>query len=515
MSDDEKVPHVDIASVDSSHLDKKDHTVLTEERLFDDSKKFVGEREQLYGEISEEEEKRTLKKNDWILLPILFVTCTMGATDKVALSTAAIYGLKTDTHLVGQQYSWLGLIIFIGSLVGVWPVSYVMLRFHLGKTLACASMCWSVLTLLLAACGNFGSLLALRFLMGIFETAIVPGATMMIGRFYMKKEQPVRLSLVFMFGSSVINGFLSWLIGNFGDLLPKWKYLFLFTGSVSTAWSLFIICFLPSSPMTAVYLSDREKYVLVKRVLQNRTGVETTDFKWYQAREAFLDIKAYIIFFFNVSINIPNGGLSTFSAIIINNLGFNSMQSSLMTIPTGVVASLSTVLFNYFSGRLHNKRCMIAAISLLVPICGAAVCYGVSRKEVGPQILGLYLMYFYFSSYVTMISLSQANTSGNTKRSVTYGINYLGYATGALIGPQTFQSSQAPRYTGGFIAMLGAYCACIVLAGLYWLVCTAENKRKSKYLAENPSIEAQEDAEPEKLFSDVTDKEKRDFMYTK
>lgn len=517
MSEDEKSPQqIEVTSVDTPQLAEKEQPVLTEERLFDDSKRFVNEREELYGEFSEEEAQRIVKKNDWILLPVLFITCTMGATDKVALGTAAIYGLKTDTHLHGQQYSWLGSIIYIGSLVGVWPMSYLMLRFHLGRTLSYASLCWSVLTLLLAACDNYSSLIALRFLMGVFETAIVPGATLMVGRFYLKKEQPVRLGLIFMFGSSVINGFLSWLIGNFGNSLPKWKYLFLLTGSVSTAWSFFIMFFLPSSPMTAVYLSDRERYFMVKRVLQNRTGVETTDFKWYQAREAFLDVKAYIIFLFNVAINIPNGGLSTFSGIIIKNLGFDSKQSSLMTIPTGVVASLSTVIFNYFSGRSNNKRCLIAVISLLVPILGSAICYGVSRKEVGPQILGLYLMYFYFSSYVTMISLSQANTSGNTKKSVTYGINYLGYATGALIGPQTFRASQAPKYTGGFIAMLGAYCACIVFAGLYWLVCTIENKRKAAALLESASLESQKDTLAAAImYSDVTDKEKRDFMYTK
>ncbi|SGZ52908.1 CIC11C00000003474 [Sungouiella intermedia] len=506
---------VDVETMDTPQLSHKNKN-LEEEKLFDNSKQFVIDRENLYKDISDEEIKRTVRKNDWILLPVLFFTCTMGAVDKVSLSTAAIYGLRTDTHLHGQQYSWLGSIIFIGSLVGVWPVSFLLQRFPLGKALATASFCWSVLTLLLAACNNYASLVSLRFLMGIFETAIVPGATLMIGRFYLKKEQPVRLGIVFMFASSVINGFLSWLVGNFGDSLPKWKYLFLLTGSVSVAWSIFILFFLPNSPMNAVYLTDREKYIMVQRVLQNKTGVETTDFKWYQAREAVLDIKAYIIFFFNVAINIPNGGLSTFSGIIIHNLGFDSKQSSLMTIPTGVVASLATITFNYFSGRLHNKRCIIAITSLLLPICGAAICYGVKRNHVGPQLLGLYLMYFYFSSYVTMISLSQANTGGNTKKAVTYGINYLGYATGALIGPQTFRASQAPKYTGGFISMLGAYCACIFFAVIYWIVCTVENKRKTAALLECSAIEAEVGhLDDETLYSDITDKEKRDFMYTK
>lgn len=42
------------------------------------------------------------------------MTATLGAVDKVAISTAAIYGLKDDLHLVGQQYSWAGSILSLG-----------------------------------------------------------------------------------------------------------------------------------------------------------------------------------------------------------------------------------------------------------------------------------------------------------------------------------------------------------------------------------------------------------------
>lgn len=42
------------------------------------------------------------------------MTATLGAVDKVAISTAAIYGLETDLNLVGQQFSWAGSILSIG-----------------------------------------------------------------------------------------------------------------------------------------------------------------------------------------------------------------------------------------------------------------------------------------------------------------------------------------------------------------------------------------------------------------
>ncbi|KAK6198640.1 putative MFS allantoate transporter [Scheffersomyces amazonensis] len=501
-----------------------EHGSISKDQLFNShTAEFIRKRSSIYPDISEDEEKKIIRKVDFILVPMLFFTATMGAVDKVSLSTAAIYGFKEDNNLVGQQYSWLGSILFIGSLVGMWPMSYILSKYPLGKVLASASLGWSSFTLLLCACNGFAGLATLRFLMGFLECAIVPGCTLAAGRFYKKKEQGLRLAIIFAFASSVINGFLSWLVGYFKHgALPEWKYLYLLVGSISFLWSCLMLYFLPDSPMNAKFLTDREKYYVVRRSLLNSTSVETNDWKWYQAKEAVLDIKAYLIFLFNVCINIPNGGLSTFSAIIITNLNFDPMRASLMGIPTGVIATLATIFFTWLCSRFENRRCLIAIISLLIPIIGAGIVYGVDRSKVGPQLLGLYLLYFYFAPYVVLISLAQANTAGNTKKSITYSINYLGYCVGALIGPQTFRANQSPKYTGGFIAMLVALCLCIFFSGLYWLVCIWENRNKDlKYngkifLEEDGNVEKASDDhifEDESLF-DLTDKEQKHFRYT-
>ncbi|RJE20414.1 Major Facilitator Superfamily [Aspergillus sclerotialis] len=47
-----------------------------------------------YPPMSLEAEKKLVRKMDWILVPMLLVTATLGAVDKVAMGTAAIYGLR-------------------------------------------------------------------------------------------------------------------------------------------------------------------------------------------------------------------------------------------------------------------------------------------------------------------------------------------------------------------------------------------------------------------------------------
>ncbi|KAG7773868.1 hypothetical protein KL930_004381 [Ogataea haglerorum] len=401
----------------STDLPEKDAylAVTTQKSIVDDPSadrafQFLAEHAGKFEELTPAEEKWAIRKTDMILLPILFFTATMGAVDKVSLSTAAIFGFKTDNHLHGQQYSWLGSIIFIGSLVGMWPMSYLLQRFRIGKVISCCSVFWSSTTLLLCACHNFAGLATLRFLMGLVECAIVPGCSLMVACFYLKTESPHRTAFIFMFASSVINGALSALATKFGHAIPTWKYIYLLVGSISFVWSCFLFWFLPDSPINAKFLTEREKVFMVRRVADNATGVENNSWKWEQVKEAFIDVRVYLIMLFNFGINIPNGGLSTYNSIIINNLGFTPVKSALMGIPTGVIASIATFFCTWLGARWKNRRCLVSIVTLIIPLIGAIILYAVDQKKVGPQLLGLYLMYFYFAPYVVMMSCVQKQT---------------------------------------------------------------------------------------------------------
>lgn len=62
-------------------------------------------------EIDPAEAKRVLRKIDYRIVPILFITYMLQYLDKNSINFASVYGLKTGTHLVGQDYSWLGILV--------------------------------------------------------------------------------------------------------------------------------------------------------------------------------------------------------------------------------------------------------------------------------------------------------------------------------------------------------------------------------------------------------------------
>jgi hypothetical protein len=62
-----------------------------------------------------EEIKRVLRKIDYRIIPILFVTYMLQYLDKNSINFSSVYGLQKGTHLVGQDYSWLGTSPLVSS----------------------------------------------------------------------------------------------------------------------------------------------------------------------------------------------------------------------------------------------------------------------------------------------------------------------------------------------------------------------------------------------------------------
>ncbi|KAJ2014227.1 hypothetical protein GGI06_003610, partial [Coemansia sp. S85] len=62
------------------------------------------------------------------------------------------------------------------------------------------AICWSVLVGLMAAAKSYGSLVAVRVLMGVFQAGYVPGFIYLTSFWYTKRQQAPRISLFFSAG---------------------------------------------------------------------------------------------------------------------------------------------------------------------------------------------------------------------------------------------------------------------------------------------------------------------------
>lgn len=76
---------------------------------------------------------------------------------------------------------------------------------------------------------------------------------------------------------------------------------------------------LPDSPATASFLTDEEKFIAAERLKANQTGFKNSNIDRSQIKEAFIDIKTWLLALLILAANIPNGGFTTVSQFSIQN----------------------------------------------------------------------------------------------------------------------------------------------------------------------------------------------------
>jgi hypothetical protein len=111
-----------------------------------------------------------------------------------------------------------------------------------------------------------------------------------------------------------------------------------------------------------------------------------------QIWEAVFDPKTWLIWFAIVALQVPNGGLTTFNTLIISGLGFDSLQTSLLAMPPGAMSTLSGIGLSYLAARTRKYRTVLVAVSILLPLLGAVLCYALPRSNLAGQLVGLYIL---------------------------------------------------------------------------------------------------------------------------
>lgn len=135
---------------------------------------------------------RVLRKIDLRILPLILFTYCLQSLDKTTLSYASVFGLIEDTNLKGNQFSWLGSVVYVAQLVFQPLIAYMLVRFPIGKFIAVMVFCWGAALCCMTACENFAGLMATRLLLGTFEASVAPTFVAIVQMWYRRREQTTR-----------------------------------------------------------------------------------------------------------------------------------------------------------------------------------------------------------------------------------------------------------------------------------------------------------------------------------
>nr|OQO16559.1 hypothetical protein B0A51_12519 [Rachicladosporium sp. CCFEE 5018] len=385
-------------------------------------------------DFSEGEVVLVTKDNDWFCYGVQ-------QTNKTSLGTQAIFGFRTDTGLVGQQYSWLTTIFYIAYLCGEFPSNFLLQRWSLCKSLSIYMLLWGVCVFSIAAARDWADIMAIRALQGFFECTISPGFVLMVGICYAQKN---------------------------GGIAP-WRGISMFLGSCTVVLAL--ICFaLLGSPKGVIWLNKEEKRMAAARILSNEVGRDVTGVKetWSQVPDAFGDPQLWFCLFNAFLSSVPNGAFTTFASIMYNSFGFTQLEVLLIDIPRSLVSLLIFLGVGLYTRRVPNRRMYVMAAACIPPFVGLlGLAFLPNQPAYKWTEWGLYLITVPFVlALVFAWTLIPSNVGGRTKKTIISSVTFLGYCVANMVEYQIFKSKDAPRYIPGTIG------AVICLGIEFALICT-------------------------------------------
>ncbi|OOQ88731.1 putative 2-ketogluconate transporter [Penicillium brasilianum] len=466
-------------------------------------------------EVDEVTNRRLKKLIDKRVMVVMVVTYLIQTLDKGTMSYASIMGIQEDTHLVGQQYSWMTTILYMIILVVEFPENYIIQRVPIAKWLSGNIMLWGVTLALQAAMKNFEGLITLRAFLGVFEAVSQPAFTLLSSIWYTREEQGGAVTFWFMMNglNQILGGLLAFCFSFIPDTSPisSWQALFMSYGIMTVFWGAFVGWWMPDSPMRAHCFTESDKHLMVERVRRNRTGLQNRKFRKDQVWEVVKDPQVYAIALIQLLLTIPSGGLGAFNNIIVKSFGFTTWQTQLLQMVSGVV-QLTAMLSAVWIEKRYKQTIFVMMASVIPTIAGVVVLLTVPfshDKRVG-LLFAYYIMIAYWGCAGLALSIVTRNVAGQTKKSVVIACNFVFWAVGNAIGPQTFRSKDAPRYFPALATVLGCFVLLeVVLLSLRtWYI--TENKRRDRKVEQG---EVTADTAFAHSFEDITDRENPNFRY--
>lgn len=228
------------------------------------------------------------------------------------------------------------------------------------------------------ACTSFAGIATNRFLLGFFEAAINPAFVIIMSIWYTSEEQPLRLEAYYCTNgiATMFGGLIGYAVGHITTGIARWMYVFIIFGSLSVFWGFVSLLVLPDLPSSARFLGERERLVAVDRVARNKQGVKNRHFRAYQAVQCARDPKTWILFVLAVAAQVPNAAITSFTSIIINSFGFDTLGSQYLQIPGGAVQFLALIIGGWICTKWPQSRCITMIVANTICIIGAALLVG-------------------------------------------------------------------------------------------------------------------------------------------
>ncbi|KAL4874937.1 major facilitator superfamily domain-containing protein [Aspergillus karnatakaensis] len=428
-------------------------------------------------------ERSLVWKFDLRILPVLAVMYLFNSLDKSNLGNAKTAGLEETLNLQGNQYNLILSIFFIPYVLTAPFLAIAGKIYGPNRVLPCMMLTFGLCTLLVVAVFNFGGLLAIRWFLGMSESAFFPLVIYYLTTFYRRGELARRLAIFYAAQSiaSAFSGLLSFGVFRIDSgPLASWRYLFLIEGAGTILFGLFALWYLPQSSTQASFLSDEEKSLAFTRMQLDSSAV--VDEK-INIRESLTILKhgtSWVILAIQVCLGVPLQSVQLFLPVIISRLGYGTVKTNLYTVAPNVSGAV-VLLILAFCSDWTRWRFPFVALGFLFTFIGMVIYVAIDvERDINIAYFAAFMMTWGTSAPSVLLDVwYNNNIASEGKRVVFTSIavplaNLMG-----LVSSNIFRTQDAPKYIPALITTAAFGGTGIILTLLLGLWMMYDNKKRN------------------------------------
>lgn len=307
----------------------------------------------------------TLPASRWgKLIPIAFITYSLAYLDRANYGFGAAAGLAEDLNITPGISSLLGALFFLGYFFFQVPGGIYAEKHSAKRLIFWSLILWGILAAATGMVHNIALLAAIRFLLGVAESVVMPAMLIFLSHWFTRAERSKANTFLFLgnpitvLWMSILSGYL---VNAFG-----WRGMFIIEGVPAILWAFIWWAVYADRPRDAKWLNDSEKRSIEEALAAEQENIKPV--KNY--REAFRSPKvlalAFIHFFWNIGMYgfimwLPSM-LKSASGLGIVATGWLSAAPYVLAIPLMLAAS-------WFSDKFQQRKLIVVLFLGLGAVC--------------------------------------------------------------------------------------------------------------------------------------------------
>ncbi|PPQ82595.1 hypothetical protein CVT25_007109 [Psilocybe cyanescens] len=462
------------------------------------------------------EERTLLRKIDWKVMLWAAISFSALNLDRNNLSQANSDNFLKDLNLTTNDFNLGNSVFRLAFLSAELPSQLVSKRLGPDRWIPMQMCAWSVLTLSQFWLTGRSSFLFCRAILGFIQGGFIPDLILYLScksiylNFYTKHELPFRLALFWISSNicSIFGSFLAVGVLRMRGIQGKagWRGLITLSIGIATFFKM------PPSPSQTKswfrpqgWFTEKEEYIATSRILRddptkgdmhNREALSIRRL-W----QAMCDYDMWPLYIIGLLFGIPTSPPSTYLTLSFRNLGFSTIHTNLLTIPSQLGSMITMAGITLISENVNDRAWVsisedvwalpfLIALRTLPAHTNPWKFYGIST--------GL-LMYPY--THPIQVGWCSRNAGAVASRTVSASMYNMFVQASSVISSNIYRQDDAPLYRRGNSYLIGicVFNICILYPGtkLYykwrnntrakiWDAMTSE--QKSEYLSTTKDI---------------------------